>query len=360
MKVPACLRGGFTLVELLVGITISVILIGIMLSVMSQINSTVRTVDSKIDAFQNAEASFDLMTQKLSDATLNTYYGYDSATSPTQYLRRSDLHFLVEQNSNLTATVFPTSTSTAAANANSGQSIFFQAPSGYSDNALYANTTGLLNACGYFIEFGPNQPYWPTIFGTNGIAVHYRYRLMQSIQSTEFNNIYGDTETKATPEGGSNGTTAGAFPAAPWFQSLGASAVPIAENVVALIVWPQSPAITTPSVISPDYQYSSRQGFPLSTSATATQIAQSEQLPQVLQITLVAIDAASATRLDNGTGTPPLVIENAIKNKFTTATAAQYTADLGAMESALTAANIHYEVLTTSVTLRESKWSNGQ
>jgi uncharacterized protein (TIGR02599 family) len=87
-------------------------------------------------------------------------------------------------------------------------------------------------------------------------------------------------------------------------------------------------------------------------------------LPQILQITLVAIDAASATRLDTGSATPPPVIENALKGGtsglFKTATAAQYAADLASLESALAAAKIHYQVLTTSITLRESKWSNGQ
>jgi uncharacterized protein (TIGR02599 family) len=87
-------------------------------------------------------------------------------------------------------------------------------------------------------------------------------------------------------------------------------------------------------------------------------------LPQILQITLVAIDAASATRLDTGSSTPPAVIENALKigspSPFTVASTAQYSLDLAALESALAAAKIHYEVLTTSITLRESKWSNGQ
>ena len=133
MKATASCHRGFTLVELMVGIVISIILVGVLLAVMTQLSTTVRTVGNKIDAFQGAEAAFDLMTQTLSDATLNTYYDYDSSSAPTTYLRRSDLHFLVEQNSNL-PTAFPN------ANANSGQSVFFQSPAGYSNNSTYAHT----------------------------------------------------------------------------------------------------------------------------------------------------------------------------------------------------------------------------
>ena len=352
------------MIELLVGVAISVILITVMLAVTTQVTSTVRSVDSKIDAFQSAQAGFDLMTRKLSDATLNTYYDYDSETAPTTYLRRSDLHFLIEQNANLSA-VFLNSAGTAAANANSGQSIFFQAPAGYSNATAYANTPGLLNACGYFIQFGPSSAYWPNIFTAGTQTVHNRYRLMQAVQPTESNDIYGDPEL-TTPEGGSGANAT--FPPTPWFSSLGTVAVPIAENVIALIIWPQSPANVdasgNPVAVSPDYQYSSRQGWPTPALTTSSVAIQAEQLPQILQITLVAIDAASATRLDTGSATPPSVIENALKGGtsglFKTATATQYASDLASLESALAAAKIHYQVLTTSITLRESKWSNGQ
>jgi uncharacterized protein (TIGR02599 family) len=288
------------------------------------------------------------MTQKLSDATLNTYYDYATNSSgvPTSYVRRSDLAFLVEQNSNLNLTsAFP------SANANSGQSVFFQVPSGYSDNAAYANTSGLLNACGYFVEYGPNSNYWPNIFSPTLSTVHYRYRLMQSIQPTEYNDIYGDTETTAA-EGG----TFGSFPGTTWFAALSGTALPIADNIIALVIWPQSPASTI--TVSNDYQYSSRQGFPLSNSASAIQAVQSEQLPQLLQVTMVAIDASSATRLCTGS-TPPPIIEGALTGLFRNSSTAQNAADLVTLQNALSAAHINYQVLTTTVTLRESKWSNG-
>jgi uncharacterized protein (TIGR02599 family) len=203
-----------------------------------------------------------------------------------------------------------------------------------------------LNACGYYIQFGPNNTYWPSIFSVGSMAVHYRYRLMQAVQSTEYNDIYGDYEPAAAAEN---------TPA--WIAPLSNAALPVAENVIALIIWPQSPASST--AVSTDYQYNSRQGFPNPVNPL-----QAEQLPQILQLSMVAIDAASAARLDKGGTAPPPVIENAMSGGgaglFKTASTTQYAADLKSLETALAAAHINYQVLTTSVTLRESKWSNGQ
>ena len=318
------------MVEMLVGLAVSTMLIVVVLSLLNHANSTIRTADSKLSAFQSAQAGFDLMTQKLSDATLNTYYDYDNPLAPTAYIRHSDLHFLVAKNSALAGIV--------PANANSGQSVFFQAPVGYSNNSTFAHTQGLLNACGYFVEYGPNNTSWPTII-PGSQTPRYRYRLMQAIQSTELNGIYGYKE----------GTGADNSP--PWIASLGNLALPIAENIIALIILPQSPAVG--GSISSDYQYNSRQGLP-----SPTLHLQSEQLPQILELTLVVIDEASATRLDTGSATPPQVIENALQlnNKFTDAS--RYAADLGDLETALIAAHINYHILTSAVTLRESKWSN--
>ena len=363
MKMPVRRPSGFTLVEMLVGLAVSVILVGLTLTVLSHVSSTVRNADSSIDAFQSAEAGFDIMTQKLSDATLNTYYDYDNPNLPTRYLRRSDLHFFVVQNSVLDSAV-----TSGTANPNSGESVFFQVPAGYSNNTAYANTQGLLNACGYYVEFGPNNAYWPSIFTSGTFPLHYRYRLMQAIQPTEFNDVYGDPEPGVPETSPAWITPLVTLPSAGSTQANGVASValPIAENVIALVILPQSPALVASSALSTstDYQYNSRQGFPLSnatTSANPLAAYQSEQLPQILQLTMVAIDAASAMRLDTGSSAPPPVIEHALTTgtspRFTQVS--QYAADLAALEASLAAAHINYQVLSTSVTLRESKWSNG-
>src|ERR1700679_763459 len=114
---------------------VAVIMVAIMLAVLNQASRTIGTATGKINAFQSAQAGFDIMTQRLSDATLNTYFDYDSATAPTTYLRRSDLDFYIGQNGNSYL-----STLAPAPNANSGHSIYFQAPEGYSNGGTaYAN-----------------------------------------------------------------------------------------------------------------------------------------------------------------------------------------------------------------------------
>ncbi|MBE7157257.1 MAG: hypothetical protein INR62_02255 [Rhodospirillales bacterium] len=319
------------MVELLVGMLVAVIFIGLMIGVTSQISSVVRNTNSKLDAFQGAQAAFDLMTQKLADATLNTYYDYDSSTAPTKYLRRSDLHFLVSQNSAINAR-FP------AAHPGSGQSIFCQVPAAYSNSATYANAQGVLNACGYFVQFGSDKNYRPNAITTG--TEHFRYQLMQSVQPTESNGIYADFE----------GTTAEDGTTCQWILPLRTGALPIATNVIALIVWPRLSPTDTSTAISTDYQYNSRQGLPSPQNAL-----QSEQLPPILQISLVAIDAASAQRLENG-ATPPADIEAALAGKFVDTS--NYNADLDSLTRTLTGKHVRYQVLTASITLRESKWSS--
>jgi uncharacterized protein (TIGR02599 family) len=335
------LQVGTTLIELLVGMVVALIIIAVMLAVFSEASITVRTANGKMDAFASAQAGFDIMTQRLSDATLNTYYDYDNAVTPTTYLRHSDLHFFVGSNANTFVKAL-----TPASNPNSGHSIYFQAPEGYSNgSSTYANTPGLLNACGYFVQFGPETSYWPTLFTAATFTPRYRYRLMQAIQSTEYNGIYADKE----------GNTAETSPS--WVTPLNTTALPIAENVIALIIWPRQDPVADPAGtnISPTYEYNSRQGFPYVPPSPPTPAAlQSEQLPQILQVTMVAIDETSAIRLQSGT-TPPSVIENALQNKFTNVT--QYAADIQSLESALIAAHIQYQVFTTSIAMRESKWS---
>ena len=371
MKTPPLRSSGFTLVEMLVGLAVSLILVTMTMTVFSHVSSTITNAGRSIDAFQSAEAGFDIMTQKLSDATLNTYYDYDSYTLPKRFLRRSDLHFLVAQNLNLVQS----SGTFCGANANSGQSVFFQAPAGYSNSTGpggYASTQGLLNACSFFVEFGSNCQ--PSVFSASA-PVRYRYRLMQAIQPTEYNGIYGDREG-TTPEGPTFAIPINTLPAGWWGASLIAppsatdakpAALPIAENVIALIIQPQSPALggTNAALVSPDYQYNSRQGFPLGANPPLVQVLQSEQLPQILQLTMVAIDEASAVRLQAESATPsspPTTIENALDpggvRLFTNPQ--NYLSDLQSLESSLIASHIRYQILTSTVTLRESKWSSQQ
>ncbi|CAN5761692.1 hypothetical protein BH09VER1_BH09VER1_13310 [soil metagenome] len=300
----------FTLVEMLVAIAILSLLMVVIASVMNHTSSTVHIVNSKLDAFQAARAGFDALSQKLSQATLNTYWDYDNPNAPTKFTRRSDLHFLTT-------------------GSNGSQSLFFQSPEAVSSTPAFDQTQGLLNACGFFVEFGSDKSlvanHWTR--PAHVVTDRYRYRLMQSVQPTDDFAVFRTTDNS-------------------WTAGVAATAWPLADNVIALIVEPREELTSTNSV-APNYSYDSRTG-------TAIQKA---QLPPIVQLTIVVIDEAAASRLNPpGTTSAPSAITNALAGKFSDVS--KYSDDLQKLESALTAARIKYQVFTSSVMLRESKWSS--
>jgi uncharacterized protein (TIGR02599 family) len=71
-------------------------------------------------------------------------------------------------------------------------------------------------------------------------------------------------------------------------------------------------------------------------------------------VTLIAIDEASAVRIQNGS-VQPTAITTALTNRFVNVT--NYTSDLTAVENSLLASGLNYRIFTSLVPLRESKWS---
>jgi uncharacterized protein (TIGR02599 family) len=300
-------RSGFTLVEVLVSSAVLAMLLGMLAWATTFSLSTVGRAEAKIDQFAAARAGFDRLTATLSQATLNTYWDYDKPAEPTKYVRKSDLHFLLE------------------AGPRGGHAVYFQAPLA---RGVQEGTAGLLNAVGYSVDFSENvwrprprvtQPRW-------------RYRLMQGIQPSENLSVFNDPPTSTR-----------------WKTALGdptQAAFPLAENVIAMVLWPRLPQSQDPqgTQLSPNFLYDSRAGTPV----------QSAQLPPEIQVTLIVIDEASASRMDLG-NLPPTVISNALAGRF--ALAADFERDLAAVQNQLTAAGVNHLVLSSSVVLRESKWS---
>lgn len=324
-------KAGFTLVEILVGSAVLLLILVMLFSMTNHTTDLVRNSSARVDAFQTARAAFDSISQRISGATMNTYWDYYDANNqrritsgagnntatfvPAKYGRASDLHFLVLSNSHY------------------GQAVYFAAPQGVSADATKDQAKGLLNAIGYFVQYGSDASYRPATVSQQ----RYRYRLMQAVQPTENFQVYasGTTSSWAT---GANGAQTSAFP--------------LADNVIALLVWPRLSAIEDPNgtTLSSNYQYDSR-----AISASGPLPIQYAQAPPTVQLTMVVIDEASAVRLDSG-ATEPAAINNALQGKFTDVT--QYQADLSALETALSAAHINYETFTSTVSLRESKWSS--
>ena len=74
---------GFTLVEVLVAMVVLLVLVGMVFSITVTTGRTVGRVSASIDAFTAGRATFDQVTQRLSQATLNTYYDYFNSAGQT-------------------------------------------------------------------------------------------------------------------------------------------------------------------------------------------------------------------------------------------------------------------------------------
>ena len=82
-------RAGFTILEVMVASAVFVLLLGLLMSTISQTSTVTRRATEKVSAFQGARSAFELITSKLSQATMNSYWDYDSPTTPTKYIRKS-------------------------------------------------------------------------------------------------------------------------------------------------------------------------------------------------------------------------------------------------------------------------------
>jgi len=326
----------FTILEMLVASTVLVLLLGVVFSTISQTSTVTHRAASKISSFQAARAAFDLMTENLSQATLNSYWDYaDSGGSfrttnnaanftPHHYARRSELNFLI---GNAGSDPF-------GGDAGTGQAVYFQAPAGVSTG--YDGLGSLLNAVGYYISYG-SEDALPSPFPTPS-QQRYRYRLMQAIQPAENLEVYGETSGNA------------------WVEQVKDSAVPLAENIIYMAVWPrkvptedpEGTELTTPPNGS-DYAYDSR--------LNATAISQPDtanQMPPMVQITIVAMDEASAARICTA-ATPPDTISKALENLFETSSQTQFDEDIRTLETRLADKKINFRIFTAHIPIRESK-----
>lgn len=313
------LDGAFSLLEVLVATAVLALLLAITLTAFNQTISALGLASSKGSSFQTARTAFDLMTKTLSQATLNTYLDYydangvrrteDNASAfiPASYGRASDLPFIVR-------------------NETHGQSVVFASPGSRDAFSGRQGTQGLLNLCSYAVRFGSDQSFRPSSYTG---PYSYRYRLMQAVQPRDDKVVVF-----------SNAGTG-------WISDVTDSELPIASNVIALIIWPRLSPLDDAdgTMLSLDYQYNSLSGTAL----------QQAQLPSLLQVTMVVIDEASANRLSSG-AMPPAVIENALNDRFQDVT--KYGSDLDGLQTDLLNSGIKFELFTTAIPIRESKWSN--
>lgn len=338
----------FSLVELLVAMGILAILMVVTLAMVNQTRALFTNTTGKVSSFRESRAAFESLTRRLSQASLNTYFDYVDTTgrtrkevealgdifTPAQYVRQSELHFV----NGSADTLVPAKPGTQ----HPGHAVFFQAMLGFSSVPASGSShlSNLLNACGFFVEYGSDAGFRAPFLTNAGVAEKKRYRLMQMVQNTEGLSIYNQPMTNSNKFD--------------WFQSaLSASpspARPIAENIVAAVFWPrrsaQDPANATPLTV--DFAYDSKAYL------TGGNEISRNQLPPFIQVTLVAIDEPSAARLEAKfpDGSAPLLAPGALFMDETT-----FEDDLIALTDFLNSQRLNYQIFTTNVLIRQSKFS---
>lgn len=359
-KVGSRIRAAFTLVEVLVSMTVLLILLLISAQVIGTVQKTWSSASARTGQFREARTAFDIITRNLSQATLNTYVDYDqsyledgtatvaSIKTPTRYVRKSDLRFVCGPSSELLTQ--------GGGPANSpGQAVFFQAPLGVAHDPAFVGLDRLLCGRGYFVQYVSDSFFRPAVLPAG--LPHYRYRLMEFSPPAEQNMIYSNN--------------AGA-----WFAEAGVPLEneenpenrgltrPIADNIIALIISPQIEAdpnsATQPTDIAPNFEYDSLNVGSAAGLVTGGGIAaQGTQhlLPPLVRVVLVAIDEKSADRLSqtDSSGTPPF--GTTISDLINNSQAGNLNATLEQVAEELRSRRINYRIFSTTVVLRGAKWS---
>jgi uncharacterized protein (TIGR02599 family) len=321
-------RAGFSILEVLVASAVLALLLVAMLSMTDQVQKTYRSTLGKAEQFREARVAFESITRRLSQATLNTYWDYDSPTTPTKYLRQSELRFLSGQASALLPAAISSTT----------HAVFFQAPFGFSSNSTYGGMESMVNTWGYFIEFGSDSALRPDPVNTAGVPDKYRFRLYEMMEPSESLSLYNYT---------GNSTASKTYTGKTWFTDpLGLtnrSSRVLAENIVALIFRPLDPSSVS---LTTNYTYDTA-----GDGAIATQTASEHQLPPYIEVTMVAIDEASARRLASGATPPDLGLTGLFLS------VASYDTDLETLRTNLANLKINYRVFIANVSIQGAKWS---
>lgn len=393
---------GFTLLEVLVGVAVMTMILVLTFKLISSTSQLWKTAKTKVGSSQSARAAFEAMNRNLSQATLQTYFGYadgdgvpvplinpsiaNGATlskMPKDYLRASELHFVTGPADALFSLAGVSPRPKTA-----GCAVFFQMPAGVTQNQTKYRANGtLLNSIGYFIEYDKSLlPDNLTLRGRSAEQekLSYRYRLMEAVQPAEKNAIYRSTLSS---------NSGNKFPDyvydLDWIKSMDLGADPaksteaqpavkhvVAENIIALVILPRqpldpdNPATDPGDELAPNYHYDSRSWekdyknlggkarIPSTDPSDPAKVDNSlrNQLPPILEIVMVAIDESSASRLAEQAGpSPPFEggrydLSGLFKN------AGSLDDDLKTLEARLTEWKINYHIFRSEVPIAAAKW----
>ncbi len=378
------------MVELLVSMVVLTLLLVMFEQLTSNTQKTMSSTTGRVEQFRGARQGFEAITRRLGQATLNTYWDYSfkgSDPNPTGYVRQSELRFV--------------SGSTAALGIAPAENpllrpthaVFFQAPLGLvANSADYHGLDNLLNTWGYCIEYGDDSQLRPGFLASlnQPPPLRYRFRMVELQEPSESFSLYLKEAALNSGPNASGGNAA--YTLKTWFSEVlgdipkatdkNPPARPVhvlAENIVALILLPkltkadQKTADGTPlyddSSLSPYYLYDSTSTSNNAltspntsppdpdTPAARKALNPKNQLPPIVQVTMVAVDEPSFLRFQSSQGDPAVPPDFGFSSS---AKSADYSANLQSLQAALQSRRLNYRVFTTNVSLKAAKWSRDQ
>jgi len=328
------LRRGFTLIEVMVATAVLAVLLVLTLSVTNEVSRGVGSAMQKVDSFESARAGFEMMSQGLGNAVLNTYWDYYDANrlprtqanaasfSPDRYGRQSDLNFQIRDLAN--GSSLPVGWSTVS------HGVFFQSPRGTENST----PSDVLGAEGYFVAFG-QDPAFPNLAALNNPKRFRLFRWSQPSSELDVNPATG--KINATPT------------AAPWITPT-TNVHPVADNIIALIA--RVPSTSAKSADS--FFWNSQQVW-----STGDQPNQMHQMPPLVELTMVAIDAKASSRLiEQVANAEAAYAALGLPNPATLFNdPSKYEDDLQKIETGLANKGVDYQILALSVPVNGSRWN---
>jgi uncharacterized protein (TIGR02599 family) len=319
-------RGGFSLIEILVSIVVLAMISVAIVSVTSSVQNIARRTSSRAEQFREARRAFERINQRVSQATLNSYWDYVDASSgkpralgsnstftPGKYALLSELRYLQKSAKDLSA---------PHGGELIGQTIFFQAPLGKTGTTTYSGMNALINTVGYYIEKSSDASLRPAVVNA---PERIRYRLFELTEPADKLTIYSLTS-------GSQGYTGTG-----WFTTplaVASYSTRLADNIVALLF--QAEYQDSSDTTGTTYSYSSAPIDFLNQSAVEN------TLPSNVRVTLVAVDEPSAKRIEES----KIVIPDA-----------QDSDGLDTLEKQLISNHLNYRKFESVIPIQTAKWS---
>ena len=347
----------FTLVELLVSISILAVIVFLLVDIMSGTQRSWTMARERTTEYREARTAFESLSHRLSLATLNAYWGYKLSVRgvPTNFERESELHFVSGPALQLLSGIPSTA----------GHAVFFQAPLDITENRVPTGSLPdinraheLINGWGYYVTYGSDLSARPTFLVTDTVRnpERKRFRLMEFRMPTERLNLYRPTSTSSSQPWIEAQTSMSQLYS--WFGSTAATySQPLAENVLALLIEPVVPAYLASTGanndIAPDFQYDTRRHQ--WTTDSRSKISR-HQLPPELRLTLICLEESSwkalSTQAQDAAGTELLGLLR--ETWFKSAT--NFDTDMEALKAKLLALKLRYRIFSTAIPVQEARW----